>query len=125
MKVLLPPIYHCCQAHAYELRQLNNYHHGACALFFSSTKLEQYGSAVSSLCAAMGLQRDFLSIYRMLAIHTWMIVARVRNEGYEGKDVAQHLYKTFIKDIGIRTDAHPDLKVRYQLQYHAAACAVG
>jgi len=61
--------------------------------------------------AALKLEKNFRSQFALTSLHIWLVLARLREEGKDGKQMSQALYDTFWEDMERRVHAE-GVKVR-------------
>ncbi len=52
-----------------------------------------------------GLPHAFATTHALLTLHVWLLLARLRQEGRDGKDLSQMLYDNFAEDVERRVRA--------------------
>lgn len=75
---------------------------------FACTKVTE---AHRCCCTALGLEKRFANTHALLCLHVWMTLVRLREEGKNGKDLAQMLYENFQDNVEHRVHAE-GVKVR-------------
>lgn len=94
--------------------RIAGYHSRESQLIRGAEKLYKeivYQSTNDEIFSALKLEKDFRAEFALKSLHIWLCLARLREEGKEGKEMSQALYDIFWEDVERRVYA-AGVKVR-------------